>query len=128
MTARLYSMKWEDTGSYTGSRRFLGLLALVDPTPKWYTVTMNTRAEKFGGGLVGFCRWVADRYDFWVVHRGRRLRPEVAAEIEESLRKYEAGDREGFSPSFYTVEDAIAWLDGQCEDEGGNRDESVSVS
>ena len=87
-------------------------------------------AEKFGGGFVGFCRWVADRYDFWVVHRGERLKPEVAAEIEESLRKYEAGDREGFSPSFYTVEDAIAWLHGQCEDEedgGGKKDEEGSV-
>ena len=82
------------------------------------------RWGKFGGGFGGFWRWVSDRYDFWVVHRGERLKPEVWAELEEEERKYEAGNREGCSPVFDTAEDAIAWLNSRCKDE---KDEENSV-
>ena len=71
-------------------------------------------AEKFGGGFVGFCRWVADRYDFLVVHRGRRLKPEVRERIERASRDWDEGRREGFSPAFgddATDEDVRKWLD-----------------
>ena len=33
------------------------------------------------GAVRGFFVWVWDRFDFWVIHRGRRLRSEVWAEI-----------------------------------------------
>ena len=84
-------------------------------------------AEKFGGGFAGFCRWVTDRFDFWIVHQGERLKPEIAADLEESWRREAAGDFSHLSPRFDNTEDAIAWLDSQCEDEGGDENEGSSV-
>ena len=53
--------------------------------------------------------WVYDRFVFYVVYRGRRLRPEVKDRLERAIQETEQG--KNMSPKFADVEDAIRWLD-----------------
>ena len=58
--------------------------------------------------------WVYDRFDFWVIHRGRRLRPEV----EERLDREDEEERQGKqvrSPAFTNAADMMRWLDSQTQ-------------
>ena len=66
-------------------------------------------AEKFGGGFTGFCRWIADRFDFWVIYRGERLRPEVLDRLDEEDEAERRGE-DVYSPAFTNVEDMRKWL------------------
>ena len=58
--------------------------------------------------IFSWIAWLYDRFVFWVVHRGRRIRPEVG----EALRKdvEDANNGKNVSPEFTTVEEAIKWL------------------
>ena len=83
---------------------------------------METVAVKVGGGVkakkrswvrgvFGWFAWVWDRFDFWVIHRGRRLRPEVREELLKSVEEVRQG--KDTSPGFTDVDEAIRWLDSQ---------------
>ena len=59
--------------------------------------------------VFGWFAWVYDRFDFWIIHRGRRLRPEVLERLEQAVKNTKQG--KNISPKFSNVEDAIKWLD-----------------
>ena len=56
--------------------------------------------------------WVYDRFDFWVIHRGRRLRPEVGEELLKDVEEVRSG--RDTSPGFSNAKDAVAWLKSQA--------------
>ena len=81
---------------------------------------METVAVKVGGGVkakkrswvrgvFGWFAWVWDRFDFWVIHRGRRLRPEVLERLEREDEEERQG-KQVRSPRFANAEDAVKWL------------------
>ena len=55
--------------------------------------------------------WMYDRFVFWVIYRGRRLRPEVGEELLQDLEEVQSG--RDTSPGFSNTEDAVKWLKSQ---------------
>ena len=71
----------------------------------------DTQKRSWVRGVFGWFAWVWDRFDFWVIHRGERLRPEVREELRKSVEEVRQG--KDTSPGFTDVDEAIRWLDSQ---------------
>ena len=72
-------------------------------------VKEDTQKRSWVRGVFGWFAWVWDRFNFWVIHRGERLRPEVREELLKSVEDARQG--KNLSPAFTNVEDMIKWLD-----------------
>ena len=73
-------------------------------------VKMNTKTRRpsFMRAIIARIAWVWDRFVFYVIYRGERLRPEVAERIERSIANAKNG--KNISPTFKSGKDAIQWL------------------
>ena len=74
-------------------------------------VKVDTKAERRSlvRAIISRIAWVWDRFDFWVIHRGERLRPKVRESIEQEIEDEKLGKVKP-SPRFTNTKDMMDWL------------------